>query len=169
MAIVTRDQIWTPQNRIIFNSLILELRVGPHDFPAIFTVRGEKEGLISLRNLFVKYVVDDPTEMDFAEAVFGDTAYWLLARETKAIEPYLEEWRKEADVLRKRKAFKSIIKEVDEGGRSAFSAAKMLIEEPWKGRSAKTRKQVKETTQEAFEKESYSQDFKRLQEQGLIQ
>lgn len=170
MAILTRDQIYTVNNRPIFLQHIQELRPAKADAPApIFTIRDEKEGLISLKKLYMSFVVDDPTESVFAEEVFGDLGYWLIAREMGPFKPVHQEWIREADILRKQIAFKAIMSEAKEGGRSAFSAAKFLIDEPWKGRKAKA--ESKKTTEEAFAavKNEYSEDYHRLKEQGLIQ
>ena len=170
MPILTRDQIYTVNNKPIFIQHIHELRLAKADAPpAIFTIRDEKEGLISLKKLYMKFVVDDPTESVFAEEVFGDLGYWLQARNMIPFRPVHKEWIEEADILRKQIAFKAIMAEAKEGGRSAFSAAKFLIDEPWKGRAAKA--QSKKTTEAAFEnaKKDFSEDYERLKEQGLIQ
>lgn len=170
MPILTRDQIYTINNRPIFLQHIQELRLAKADAPApIFTIRDEKEGLISLKKLYMNFVVDDPTESVFAKEVFGDLGYWLIARDMTPFRPIHEEWIREADILRKQIAFKAIMSEAKEGGRSAFSAAKFLIDEPWKGRKEKA--ESKKTTEEAFEsiKKDFSEDYNRLKEQGLIQ
>ena len=172
MAIVTRDQIYTPQNTLKFLCLIHELKPFYQEEPAIFTIRDEKEGYISLKKLFVRYVSEDPTESLFAEEVFGDVGYWLKVRDKDQIKPLVEEWTKEADVIRKQKAFRAILKEVEKDGKASFTAAKFLIEEPWKNRKSSTvRKQINETTEAAARKvkEDYSEDWERLKETGVVQ
>lgn len=118
--------------------------------------------LISLRELYIKYCVDDPTEVTFVDAVFGDFAYWTALLKCKWLHPYLEEWKQEADVRRKSKAFKAVIKEVENNGRSAFSAAKFLITEPNKPKTKESKETIKKTTEKA--KEEYSEDIVRLQD-----
>ena len=138
-----------------------------HHNEPIFTLRDEKEGYISLRKLYLQYVPNDPSEAVFAEVVFGDVGYWLHLRENKLLKPFFDEWRQEADVIRKSKAFTAIIKEVEGEGRSSFSAAKFLIEEPWKDkRDPKVKKESKETTSKASLQ--VKSDVERLREEGLI-
>jgi hypothetical protein len=145
---VDRDQIYTTNNGLKVLCLIKEL-CKPTDTP-IFTLRDEKEGYESLRTLFVSLTVEDPSEATFASVVFDDVGYWLKARENKILKPYVEEWREEADVKRKALAFNAIVHEVKTGGKSAFSAAKFLIEEPYKDkRTPKTKAQVQKTTEKA--------------------
>lgn len=171
MSMIERERLFTSTGKPIFLSLIQELRdynaTNKHE--PIFTIRDEKEGLISLKKLFVEHTADDPTEVTFAQVVFGSVDYWLAAREMVAFRPHLEEWRKEADLERKRIAFQAIISEVKEGGRSAFSAAKYLIDEPWK--TAKDRKQSKETTEKAFQQvrsnKDIAEDWERIQSETL--
>lgn len=165
MAICTREDIYTTNNGLKFLCLIKEL-CKPTDTP-IFTIRDEKSGLISLRTLFLKLVTDDPSEATFAEEVFGDVGYWLKVRDHKFIKPYVEDWRQECDVLRKAKAFKAIMEEVTNEGKSSFAASKFIIDEPWKDkRNAKVKAKSKESTQQAAD--SYKDDFSRLVEEGFI-
>lgn len=143
-----RDQLYTPNNVIKSLCLIKEL-CKPGDEP-VFTIRDEKDGYESLKTLFVNYTVEDPSEATFAEVVFNDVGYWIKVRENKVLKPYIEEWREEADIKRKAIAFKSIVKEVQEGGKSAFSAAKFLIDEPYKDkRKAEVKNKVNKTKQAA--------------------
>lgn len=130
---LTRDHLYTSLNNIRVTCLYKEL-CAQGDKP-IFTIRTHKEGLISIKNLFVDLTVDDPTEVTFANEVFGEVGYWLKSRENPTLKPHLEEWRLEADVIRKSKAFKAIVDEVVTNGKSALSASKYLIEEPWKSKS----------------------------------
>jgi hypothetical protein len=116
----------------------------------VFTLRQNKEGLISLKKLFVDLTIDDPSEAVFALTLFDDVGYWMKVREFKLLKDHLEEWRKEADILRKSKAFQTMADEITNNGKSAYSAAKFFIDEPWKDkRNSKTNKAVKETTAKA--------------------
>jgi len=165
MSMLSRDQIYTPQNKRKEQSLFVET-CAHHNEP-IFTVRDEKEGYISLRKLYLEYVPKDPSEAVFAEVVFGDVGYWLHLRENKLLKPFFDEWREEAEVIRKSFAFKAIVDEVENQGRSAFSAAKFLIDEPWKDkRNPKVKKESKETTSKASIQ--VKTDIERLREEGLI-
>jgi len=169
MAILTSDQMYNKQNVPTFNQLIVEFaihRVERDKSKSVFTIRQDKEGYISLKRLFVSHVVDDPSEASFAEAIFGDVGYWLKVRTQKEIKGYLVTWREEADSIRKSLAFKAMIQEVREDGKSSFSAAKYLIEEPWKGRSRAVKAKVTKTTEDAYS--SVLDDKKRLQEAGML-
>lgn len=120
------------------------------------------DGLIPMRDLFIEFCVYDPSEAEFAELVFGDYSHWALIKDTPWIAPYLDEWRMITDVKRKSIAFKSILKEAQEG-RSPLAAAKYLIEEGWKDkRNTKTRKQNRESTEKAVD--SVSSDIARLKD-----
>ena len=166
MAMLTRDQIYTAQQKPKFTCLIMEW-CKIEDEP-IFTIREEKEGYVSLKKLFVQHTVDDPSEATFAEKVFGDVGYWLDVRESNKLASHISQWREEAEVKRKAKAFKAITTEVKTGGRSAFTAAKFLIEEPWKDKkNPKVAKEAKETTRTASS--VISSDVKRMREEGLLQ
>lgn len=167
---LTHDQMYNKVGAPQFLKLVLEfnqLRPQWNLDDAVFTLKAKHEGLISLRKLFVAHVAEDPTEVSFALAVFDDVAYWTRVREYADFKPYVEKWRAEADIIRKSKAFKSILSEVKEGGRSSFSAAKYLIEEPWKGRAKTTKENIKKTTEKAFD--LVRDDLTRLKEEGFIQ
>lgn len=145
-----RDMIYTPQQRCKLFPYVQELAVTPEH--VIFTLRKEKGDLISLQQLFIDYTVDDPTETEFALAVFGDVAYWLEMRESIQVKPHVEKWREECDIRRKAMAYKAVINEVKTQGRSSFSAAKFLIEEKEKDkRNPKTKEQVEKTSKAARE------------------
>ena len=166
MVMLSRDQIYTDQNRPKTLCLIVEL-CKYTDSP-LFTIRDEKEGYVSLQKLFIDHVTDDPSEVDFAEVVFGDVLFWMNMRDNKQIKPFVEDWRAICDAKRKSKAFKSIISEVEGGGRSAFTAAKFLIEEPWKDkRNPKDKQESEDSSTKAFS--GYADDIKKLKEAGHIQ
>ena len=128
--------------------------------------------LLPISRLFVESTVQDPTEYTFAMEVFGSWEAWDKIRSgDRRLKAQIEKWRREADVCRKSIAFRSVVEEA-QGGKSAFSASKYLIEETWAtkgpdGRSA--RKQARETAEEAFERSGTAEDIKRLREEGLIQ
>lgn len=171
MPLLSYDQLYNISGVPRFSHLVVELcytRPERDQAKALFTLRNEKEGFISLKKLFVEYTASDPSEASFAEALFGDIGYWLRVRDLKELAPYLESWREEADVVRKSRAFKAVVKEVEENGKSAFSAARYLIEEPWKDkRNPKASKQTKATTSRASRQ--VKSDIERLKEEGLLQ
>lgn len=160
---IPREEIYTVNNSLRILCLIQELC--KHTDEPIFTLRDEKEGYESLQTLFINLTVEDPTEATFAEVVFGDVHYWLKARENRILKPYIEEWRMVADVKRKAMAYEAIISEVKNKGRSAFSAAKFLIDEPNKDkRNPKVKESVEETKARAREEATYSEDFRNIKD-----
>jgi hypothetical protein len=177
MAMLTRDQIYTPNNKPRTVSLIVELAMessSPEGVQPIFTVRDEKEGYISLQKLFIDLTVDDPSEHKFAEEVFGDFIYWTVLRENKLLKKHLADWRLTAEAKRKSIAFEYIISEVKTQGKNSFQAAKFLIDEPWKGTTKAARAASNKTTKEAHNEamennHGFSSDIKRLRKEGLIQ
>jgi hypothetical protein len=164
MAMFDREQFWTINGIPKTNSLFHETcRQG--DQP-IMSLHGGG-GLPSLRTYFVNLTTNDPSEYTFAETVFGDIRYWFRLRDAKFLVDLLPEWREEADMKRKQLAFKAIINEVENEGRSSFSAAKFLIDEPWKGQKKEVKETRKKTTQKAVS--VFDQDIERLKEEGLLQ
>ena len=131
-------------------------------------------GKICLFDLYMEFVVEDPSEVRFAEQVFGDIVYWKehLSKD-KWFAPHLEEWRMAAAEKRKSMAFTAIIKEVKEAGKSAFTAAKYLIEEPWLvGASATEKKEIaktrRATAEKAYTATAFQDDLQRLKEEGVL-
>jgi hypothetical protein len=116
-----------------------------------------ENGIIRTKSLFYELSYDSP-----------EYALFTLKEED------IVKWRREAEVKRKSLAFESVVKEIQEGGRSSFTAAKFLINEEWKakedGRAARKEKNLKDktTSEEAFERAGVNEDLKRLKDQGLI-
>lgn len=175
MPICTLEQLFTSQNVPRTKDIFYEHRYAgkSEGANAIFTVANvPAEGYIPLKKLYMTFCVDDPSEVTFCDEVFGDFYYWSCLQEASLFKPILEAWRYEASVRRKQMAFKQIINEVKEG-KSAFQAAKYLVEEPWKGGpTAADRKKAKaksqESAEEAFQNSQIQEDVKRLKEQGII-
>jgi len=129
---------------------------------------------MSLAQTFIAMTVDDPTEVEFADAVFGSWEVWeKISNSDKRLVAKIKKWRHEADIRRKALAFRAIVKEIRLEGKGALSAAKYLLEEPWKGSKAKDgrkgRAETRETAEQAFERNGVSEDLKRLREEGLLQ
>lgn len=160
----TEEILYTANGIRRTRSLFKEFAVSG-DMP-VFTLR-RAEGYVRIKDLYIKFCVSDPSEADFAETVFGDVSFWKNIAKCDWIQEDLREWRETAEVKRKSKAFKAIIKEVESKGRASFSASKFLIEEPWKDkRDPKTKTQNKKTTSKASVQ--VRSDIQRLQEEGLI-
>jgi hypothetical protein len=150
------------QNRYRTRAMFKEV-CRPEDTPIFSWSNNKDNGYINIKALFIQHTIDDPSEATFAEVVTGDLGWWLEVRESYWIKDHVEQWRRMAAVERKAKAFKAIVKEVEENGRSAFTAAKYLIEEPWVDRRTKTTKKTsQETSEEAYA--LVNKDAERLQE-----
>lgn len=171
MPLFSNDDLYTdsnnlPRTRILFCQKDANgpLSVSRKDIP----------GKVNLFNLFMELVVEDPSEVTFAEEVFGDIVYWKehLSQDLW-FKTHLENWRMAATEKRKSLAFKSIIKEVKESGKSAFTAAKYLIEEPWLvGATASEKKEIaktrRATTERAYTATAFQEDLARLKEEGVL-
>lgn len=165
-----KDDLWSPHtNQPKTRSLFTETCIaGDNPKMTLNGGRDEHQNLPCLRDLFISLVVNDPSEVVFAETVFGEVNYWLRLRETKWMKEYLKDWRLVTDTKRKQKAFQAILAEIEEGGRSSFTAAKYLIEEPWKDKRKKEEAAVNKATTRAAA-DSFADDISRLKEDGLLQ
>lgn len=162
----SREELWTDNNIPRSASLFSET-CRPGDKP-IMSLKGGRDDIPCLRDLYIALVVNDPSEGTFAETVFGDVYFWTRLRKAGFLQPYLEEWKTVTDIKRKQKAFKAIIDEVENSGRSAFTAAKYLVEEPWLDkRDPENKKNAEKTSKVASN--FYNEDVQRLKEQGLLQ
>ncbi len=158
----THDQLHSTQGHRLTRSLFKET-CKPGDEPIMTLSRNPKDDLVQLAPIFLEYVTLDPSEYEFAVHVFGSFSHWKIIAESTWMRPYIEEWRMEADVRRKSIAFRQIADEAQGKGRSSYSAAKFLIEEPWKD---KRKKAVKETAEKTSTKasEGVQEDVLRLRE-----
>lgn len=149
MPLLEPDQLYTPGGLRLSRALFKEMNDGSSQ--PYFTLGRDKGELPSLRGIFIELVEDDPTEVTFAEHVFGDYSFWVHLTKAKWMQSHLEEWRLITDSRRKAKAFKAIVKEAEGNGQtSGFTAAKYLIDEPWKDkRNPKTKEAVKKSTETA--------------------
>ena len=135
-ALFDRDCFVTNMGKVRTKTLFLELSYVDPRFH-IFTLKDEdctnSEGkhLYSLKKLYLSLTRNDPTEYTFAETIFGSWKIWEAIRKSPDIIPHVEAWRKETEVRIKSDAIKAIAEEMNEGGRSSFTAAKLLLEKGW--------------------------------------
>ena len=181
MPLLSPDQFKNTVGVVRTKSLFYELCYDDSE-SAVFTLKDEAMvspsgvTLIPISKIFIEMAVDDPTEISFALHVFGSWDAWeKLCRSDKRLINHIEAWRREAAVRRKQLAFKVIVDEVRTSGKSAFSAAKYLLEEGWVAQDKRTqdgrkkRQEVRETAEEAFERAAIEEDLKRLREEGFLQ
>lgn len=132
-------------NQALTNELFCEINLGK--YKPSYTVKSEdleKDGIVypSLKRLYLESL--DPTEARFVEVAFdGNRRQWERIKASKSIAPFFikgsgrelawhEEWARELEIKLRSKGIRAIIKEVEEDGRSAYSAAKWLAEGNWK-------------------------------------
>ena len=135
MLLFKPDTFRTIKGVVRTKSLFYELS---YDNPehVLFTTKEEdvdRNGTtyLSLHKLFTSLVPQDPTEYTFAMTVFGSWYVWEVIREAPQVKPFVARWRREADIKVKSQAIVAIAEEMTEGGRSSFTAAKLLLERGW--------------------------------------
>jgi hypothetical protein len=150
MPLFTMNQLKGPNGKCRTKSLFYELSY--YDTTdVIFTVKDKL--YVSLQQLFIKMVPNDPTEYEFAQAVFGSWDVWKTISEAPQVKPFVNNWRKEVVVKIKSQAIQAIAEEMKSNGRSSFSAAKLLLDKGWLDQ-AKKKLQAKE--QEEQDKQALS-------------
>ena len=160
MPVLSRDQLYGDNSVIRTRSLFVETNVRGSLVTPVMGLERNARGLPNLRDFYIEFCTNDPTETDFVEHVFGDYLVWRKIKESNWMQPYLEDWQKECTTRRKSKAFKALVQEVEEGGKNAITAARFLISEPYKPKTKVEKEKVKETTDAA--KNEYASDIARL-------
>lgn len=146
-----REIFFNGSNKIKTRSLFYELEPDQKE-DCIFTLKDEDlvidgKKLISLKRLYLNLVVNDPTEYEFAQEVFGSWEVWEAISVQRSFKAIIEKWRSEVAVKIKSEAIRSISEEMRSGGRSSFSAAKLLLDKGWIDKEtfdSKTKKKLKE-------------------------
>jgi hypothetical protein len=138
MPIIDESKKYNPSGKMVTASLFKEFSQYP-EYVAMSVSRKDKD-LPSFPELYLKYCKDDPSEYTFAIEVFGDWHWWENIRKISKLRPYITELRNEIEVYLKAKGFKAILREVKEGGRSAFTAAKFLVDKGWEPTPSRSKK-----------------------------
>lgn len=167
----TFEQLKTSNGIIRTKSLFYELSYHDPEY-AIFTTKEhdiEFQGrkMVSLQQLYVAMVPNDPTEYEFAQTVFGSWEVWDKIQKAPQISPFVKKWRNEVEIKVKSQAIQAIATEMKEGGRSSFSAAKLLLEKGWldKDSASQAKKKLQAKEEEQQNKEALallSEDADRL-------
>ena len=167
----TFEQLKTSNGITRTKSLFYELSY--HDPEcAIFTTK-EKDievngrTMVSLQQLYVAMVPNDPTEYEFAQAVFGSWDVWEKIKKAPQLSVFIKKWQNEVEVKVKSQAIQAIAMEMKEGGRSSFSAAKLLLEKGWldKDNASQAKKKLQQKEQHDQDKQALallSEDADRL-------
>jgi len=111
---------------------------------------------VSIANLYRSLVPQDPTEYTFAMTVFGNWHVWEVIREAPQLKPYITRWRREAEIKIKSEAIASIASEMKQGGRSSFTAAKLLLERGWieKEAASKSKQKLQDKEEQDMDREA---------------
>lgn len=127
----------------------------------IFTLKDEDvehngRTYMSLAKLYRNLVPQDPTEYTFGMTIFGNWHVWEVLREAPQLKPYIARWRREAEVKIKSEAISAIASEMKEGGRSSFTAAKLLLERGWieKEAASKSKMKLQEKEEQDMDREA---------------
>tara|TARA_R110000868_G_scaffold166543_1_gene400555 strand:- start:73 stop:603 length:531 start_codon:yes stop_codon:yes gene_type:complete len=125
--------------------------------PDDIEVRGHT--YVSLNKLYVSLCAADPTEYTFSQVVFSSWDIWDTLRRSPYLKNEVARWRREVEVRIKSEAIRAIADEMKTGGRSSFSAAKLLLDRGWldsdTASAAKSKLQKKE--EDDLNKEAMSQ------------
>lgn len=114
-------------------SLYIELTEAGDKYPAFFTLQEEDKEVdgikyLSVKRKYLEYA--DPTEHIFATSVFGSYECWESQLNSPTIRPYIDQWRRELDLLLKAKGVKKLKEAMDCGD---VAAAKWFAESKFKG------------------------------------
>lgn len=91
-------------------------------------INGELRLLPSIKRLFVE--CGDPTEYLFATTYLGGWAHWKrICEKTKALHPYIEEWREELEVKLRSQGIQQMAEHAR--GEKGMQASKWLAEKGW--------------------------------------
>jgi len=118
----------------------------------------------SLYRMYMHFCKEDPTEYEFAQAVFGDWSYWQDLCERDFFAPHIAEWREELKEFWKMKAVKAMKTQVEEGT-AAFSTLKYLADNGYveKERGRPSKRKIKEEAEKiAKSKDDVKEDWERL-------
>lgn len=96
----------------------------------------DHKGYPSLSRLYLEMM--DPTEYNFAIQYFESWDHWEALCQCAWFKPYIAKWRRELEVKIKSVALAQIKKEAA-GGKSAFTAAKYLLERGWEPKEGQGR------------------------------
>jgi len=151
MSLFRKDQLYSTNGVFYTKAIFADFGDAPQNL-CYLESNLNKKSLPVLRQLYVSLTINDPTEVTFVTEVFdGDFSWWFRLSSTAWFSKHLKDWKREADVKRKSKAFEAIIKEATSESRNALQAARYLIDEPWKkSRTKEAIKEKQETTEAAL-------------------
>jgi len=105
------------------------------------------EGMYTLHELREKYLeIADPLEYTFATTYFEDWAHWEHLCTIEWFKKEVSKWRSELAVKMQAEGLALIVDEVRNEGKSAFNAAKFLVNKDWVEKKEKPAKTKQPTT-----------------------
>lgn len=143
-------------NRWLTSALFVETNDTDGKYEPIFTLAEEDKGVhISLKRKYMEYL--DPTEYNFAKAMFGSFLCWENLCKAPWFKEHVEQWRKERD-LKIQFANYRTASEIQNSGTAAekMTATKWLSEEKWKitGKTKRGRPKNNDTDDEEEERKA---------------
>lgn len=126
----------------------------------IYTLKNEDHnGYPSLYRIYMSY--EDPTEYKFAIDNLADWEHWERLCECTWFKPYIDKWRREAEIRQKSRALSRVLEEAESGSRDALNANKYLLEKKWiekpinqRGRPSKD--EIRENAYDILKQEKYT-------------
>lgn len=113
-------------------SLFLERRKTGAENGPLFTLKERTHrGCASLKQLYLSH--NDPTEYEFAMAVFNSWEHWQFILQCKWFQPYITAWRAELEVKLRSEAFNNVRAQA----KARPDLAKWIAEGKWKPSDAK--------------------------------
>jgi len=165
MSIFNPELLYNSQNVKKTKQLFWEFADNKDE--AILTIgKKDNHNCKSLYQLYLKYAIDDPTEVQFALDVFGDVAFWFNLRQSHFVKVHIQKWEEEVEKIRLSRNISHII-EATQNEKTKLQAAKFLLEHgsrfrPGHSDGRKERAQNKERIEEVLESEAFAEDIKRL-------
>lgn len=137
----------------------------------MFTLHKEDvDGLPSLYRLYLEE--EDVSEYFFAKKYLGGWEHWQKLSESTFFKPYIQDWRKELEILIRAKALKRLLAVADNpANKFSYDANKLLVKEGYKEkdtdktskRGRPTKDEInKEATRIASEEDQVKLDHERL-------
>ena len=134
MALVKmpKNKFCNENNQRLLRGLFWETYVHKKD-AVLYTLKDhDYRGYPSMYRLFLESTTLDPTEYSFAMSYLDGWEHWEQLQECEWMKPYVERWRKEAELKLKSKALVRVIELADSGGKDGYLAAKYLLDDGWR-------------------------------------
>lgn len=133
----------------------------------VYTLKNEDHlGFPSLYRLYMAY--SDPTEYQFAIDNLADWDHWEQLTSCSWFKPYIQKWRREAEIKQKSYALSRVLETATSGSKDSLMANKYLLEKKWvekdsHGRGRPTKDEILEAAKDiATENSTIREDLLRL-------